>query len=663
VFRATLALSAALVSPSQTHTASPATGNLADYSLEDLMNMKVTSVAAKEQRISKAAAAVYVLTAEDIRRSGAANIPDLLRLVPGVNVEQIDANAWAISMRGFADRYDNKILVLIDGRSVYSPVFSGMMWDAVDVPLEEIERVEVIRGPGGTVWGANAVNGVINIITKSAGATQGVLVSARAGSELRPDGYIRYGGRAGSAGLFRVFGRGFQIAPSQSAVGREANDGWYLSHGGFRSDWDLSNRDGLTVQGDFQRTAGDQTLSLVFANALPAHATLNDRVGMSTANLLARWKHTLANGSEMSWQVYDDYLHRGEQGIDYSDNVVDFAFEHHLAFGSRHDLVWGAEARNASTRFVPGYAVAIEPVRKTDRLVSTFVQDEVKLTKQIWLTAGSKFEHNDYTGFEWEPSAQLLWSPDDDHAAWFSVARAIRQPSRSDAGVRYPMTVIPDSPIVLVQAVGNPNLQPECLYDVEAGYRALLNRRFSFDVAAFGSFYRDLVGLVPQTPYFTVNPVPPHIVSPLVEANAARARSAGIELFVKYDVTAHWRIIPGYSELHLDIEPKPGYPTTVIASLPLNNPSHQFQFRSLLKVRHNLEWDNTFFWVSRLNAGTAPAYARLDSRVGRRFNESVEISVTGQNLLQPSHAEFPDSIGVLHTRIRRAVFATATWSF
>lgn len=255
---AAIALSQALICPRLSEAEPPASRNLADYSLEDLMNMKVTSVSAKEQRISKAAAAIYVLTSEDIRRSGAANIPDLLRLVPGANVEQISANAWSISIRGFADRYANKLLVLVDGRSVYSPVFSGVMWDAVDVALEDIERIEVIRGPGETVWGANAVNGVINIITKSSVSTEGGLVSVRAGSELRPEGYVRFGAKAGPSGSFRVFGQGFQIAPSQAAAGGEANDGWYLSHGGFRSDWDLSDRDGLTVQGDFQRAIADE---------------------------------------------------------------------------------------------------------------------------------------------------------------------------------------------------------------------------------------------------------------------------------------------------------------------------------------------------------------------------------------------------------------------
>lgn len=665
---AAFALSQALVWPRLCEAEPPASRNLADYSLEDLMNMKVTSVSAKEQRISKAAAAIYVLTSEDIRRSGATNIPDLLRLVPGANVEQISANAWSISIRGFADRYANKLLVLIDGRSVYSPVFSGVMWDAVDVPLEDIERIEVIRGPGGTVWGANAVNGVINIITKSCASTEGGLVSVRAGSELRPEGHLRFGAKAGPSASFRVFGQGFQIAPSQAAAGGEANDGWYLSHGGFRSDWSLSDRDGLTVQGNFQRAIADETGPVIFANALPAQAMLNDRVGTSAANVLGRWKHTLAGGSEMTWQVYGDYFHRRQQGIDYSHNVVDVAFQHHVTFGSRQDIVWGAGARDAGTQFIAGYAVAMEPPRKSDRLVSAFVQDEVKLTNDLWFTAGSKFEHNDYTGFEWEPSAQLLWSPDDDRAAWISVARAIRQPSRVDAGVRYAEAVIPGQPLGLVQAVGNPNLLPERLYDVEAGYRARLSGRLTVDATAFGSFYRDLVAYLPQTPYFTANPGPPHVVVPMTATNALRGRSVGAEVFFNLEITPRWRISPGYSELHLSTEPNPGYPALAKSTLPLNSPSHQFQFRSLLKLRHNVEWDNTFFWVSSLNdgatpAGSNPAYARLDSRIGWRFRESLDLSVSGQNLLQPSHAEFPDAIGLLHTRIKRSAFAKMTWTF
>ncbi len=636
--------------------------DLSDFSLEELMNLRVTSVAGKEQTLSKTAAAVYVITAEDIRRSGATNIPDLLRLAPGVNVEQIDANSWALSIRGFTDRYANKVLVLIDGRSVYSPMYSGVIWDSVDTPLEDIDRIEVIRGPGGTVWGANAVNGVINILTKSAQLTQGGVVTGGAGS-LEKEGFVRYGGALGRRGSYRVFGKHFRRGNSDAAAEGPAFDGWYLSHGGFRTDWSLSERDRFTAQGDFQRTIGGQTMSLVFSNALPLQATINDRMGMSTGNVLGRWTHTRADGSELSWQFYDDYFRRSEQGIRYSHNIIDAAFQHHGRLGARHDLVWGAGARNATITFEPGYSVSIDPPHKTDRLFSAFVQDEVKLSDQIWLTAGTKLEHNDYTGFEWEPSAQLLWTATARQAVWISAARAIRQPNRQDVGVQFDIAIVPTSPFGVVKAIGNPNLAAERLYDFEAGYRAQLGKKLSLDLAVFTGLYRNLTATIPQAGYFTLTPAPPHLVLPLRLENAAHGRSNGIEFFLNSNITRSWRISPGYSMLRLQLEGNSGITNAGTGALAQYNPEHQFQFRSFLNLSSSLEWDHTLTYVSRLHDGNIPGYVRLDSRLARRIGESFEVSVTGRNLLQSRHAEFPDELGLNHTQIERSVFGKVTWRF
>lgn len=632
--------------------------DLSEFSLEDLMNVHVTSVSKKEQKLSRAGAAVYVITQEDIRRSGANSIPDLLRLAPGVDVKRVDANSWAISIRGFTDRYANKVLVLIDGRSVYNPVFSGVIWDAQDVPVEDIERIEVIRGPGGTVWGANAVNGVINIITKKAQDTQGGLIAAGGGSEERGAGLIRYGGLIGRKGAYRVFGRYFNTANSAQAGGAAAADAWHGSHGGFRSDWDLSSRDTLTVQGDLQRNGAAQTVSAVFSSALPLAGTIQDRVGMSTANVLGRWTHSLAQGSEMSVQVYDDSVHRDDIGIHYSQNTVDLTLQHHVAIGSRNDVVWGVGARSATTDFGRGYSVALIPPRKTDRLFSTFVQDEVRIANALWLTVGSKVEHNDYTGFELEPSAQIVWTPTNQHAIWISAARAIRQPSRVDAGVQYDMAVLPapGAPFAVVTTFGNPAIQAERLQNFEIGYRGQLDKRMSLDLAIFSGFYDDLQTPAAQAPYFTASSGSPYLVLPFVLQNDGRAQSYGAELFLNWNATKRWRVSPGYSTVHID-------PNANATPLAANTPKHQFQFRSFLNLRRNLEWDHTLAYVSGLRDGGIPAYVRLDSRFGWRIAESVELSVTGQNLLRPRHAEFPDEYGLHHTEIERSVFGKIVWRF
>src|ERR1700678_2579206 len=447
--------------------------DLSQASLQDLMNIQVTSVSKKEQKLSEAGAAVFVIQQEDIRRSGATNIPDLLRLAPGVDVAQIDANRWAISIRGFNDQHADKVLVLIDGRSVYSPSFSGVFWDMVDVPLEDIDRIEVIRGPGGTVWGANAMNGVINILTKTAGSTQGSLISAGAGTQDHADTLVQYGGSAGQNGDYRVFGKFFDVGNSVFPGGQQAADGWLAGHAGFRSDWNLSQADTLTVQGDFLKTNESQTITSLFSNALPLTETFNDPIQATAANVLARWNHTLANGSQMSLQVYDDYSRHLEEGFVDAQDTVDLDFQHHIALGSRNDLVWGLGARFIDSNYGAGYALTILPNHLFDQLYSAFVQDELKLTDSLSFTIGSKIEHNDFTGFELGPSVQLVWTPSGKQTVWVSAARAIREPSPLDDGLQLDAASFPlGSSFELVKLFGNPFMKAEDLRDFEAGSRA-----------------------------------------------------------------------------------------------------------------------------------------------------------------------------------------------
>ena len=396
--------------------------------------MQVTSVSKKEQNLAKTGAAIFVITQEDIRRSGATNIPDLLRMVPGVDVARIDNNRWAVSIRGFNNPYANKVLVLVDGRSVYNPSFSGVFWDMLDVPLEDIERIEVIRGPGGTVWGANAVNGVINIITKRADATRGTLISAGAGSQDYGNGLMQYGGAAGQTGSYRIFAHYFDVGDSVFPGGQQAADGWQSGHAGFRSDWNLSPRDKLTVQGDFLQTAESQTISTLLSSALPQAEIITDPIQATSANALARWTHTLAGGSEMSLQVYEDYSRHLEENFLNVQKTLDIDFEHHIALGTRNDVVWGLGARVINSDYGVGYAFSIAPNRM-DHLLSGFLQDEFKITNSLSLTLGSKIEQNSFTGLEYEPSAQLVWSPTPKQTVWASVARAIRQPSAVDVAL------------------------------------------------------------------------------------------------------------------------------------------------------------------------------------------------------------------------------------
>ena len=638
--------------------------DLTVVSLEDLMNIQVTSVSKKEQSLSRTGAAVFVITSNDIRHSGMRNIPDLLRMAPGVDVARIDANTWAISVRGFNTRYSTKALVLIDGRSVYHPMFSGVYWDQQDVPLEDIERIEVIRGPGGTVWGANAVNGVINIITRSAQDTQGGLITAGTGSEESASGLVRYGGTAGKNGFYRVFGRYFKVESSTAADGSHAADGWHGSHVGFRSDWTLSRRDALTIQGDLIGTSEGQTITTLFSNQLPDVRTFDDKVRMGSGNILGRWEHKFANGSESILQVYFDRVRRIDQAV----NVLktsDFDFQYHFRAGKRHDIVAGAGYRLIDQTDRQGYEITFGTGHRRDSLVSTFVQDEVSLTPSVALILGSKAEHNAYTGMEFEPSAQLVWTPTARSTVWASASQAIRQPSWFDTETRLNTATFPldGGGLALLQIQGSHAMEAERLLDLEAGYRTRATKRLSLDFTVFRSHFSGLQSTEPAPPYFTSDPAPPHLVLPSVFHNLAFATNYCGEVFATWNATDRWQISPGFSFLQMKIGLAPSSRDTSPQASVGRSPKHQAQLRSMLELPHGLEWDISAYFVGALRNGPVPSYTRLDSRLGWRARESLEFSLAAQNLLTPRHIEFEDGVQVHVTQVERSIVGRVTWRF
>src|SRR5579864_8165936 len=459
--------------------------DLTTMNIEDLMNVKVISASKKEQKLSRTAAAIFVITQEDIRRSGATNIPDVLRMVPGMNVAQINGSTWAISARGFNQQFSNKLLVMMDGRVVYTSTFAGVFWDTVlDFPLEDIARIEVIRGPGGTVWGANAVDGVINILTKKASETRGGMVVAEGGNIDQEGGIVQYGGELKQGTDYRVYAKYFNRANLLDLNGRNGHDGWHQLRGGFRVDSALSSKDSLMVEGDIV-TGREGELGFVLPSiASPAFAAESEQINLGNGSLESVWNHVYSARSDTSLQISYDRHKRDDPQNPETRDTLDFDFQHHIALGGRQDLVWGLGYRYTTDLILGSLTVAMNPARSTHQVFDGFFQDEIALVSdRLYLTAGTKLEHNDYTRFEVMPSIRMTCALPAHQMLWLAVSRALRAPSRNDTNLVLNIGTGPAGPPNLVRLYGNPQYQDERLIAYEMGYRTSLSNRLSIDFA------------------------------------------------------------------------------------------------------------------------------------------------------------------------------------
>jgi iron complex outermembrane recepter protein len=647
------------------------TPDLTQKSLEDLMSIEVTSVSKKEQKTSQAAAAIFVISREDIHRSGALNIPDLLRMVPGLDVAQIDAGKWAISARGFNGQYSNKLLVLVDGRTVYSPIFAGVFWDSQNVPLDSIERIEVIRGPGAAVWGSNAVNGVINIITLSAGDAQGGYIAAGTGDASTGPETIRYGGKARALGAYRVSAEGFHINALPTLAGVDGQDGWRLVHGGFRADSTLTAKDSITTEAEaYQGNAGE--IAFFPVSLLPpqnATAALRDRY--SGWNLLTRWNHSFSPGSEASLQIYFDRTTRSDSTYSIGQDTFDIDFQHHILWGARQDIVWGLGYRVSSDEINPTLRISATPQSSRTQLFSSFAQDEIAILPDcLHLTLSARLEHNDYTGFTLQPSGRLVWTPESKNSVWGAVSGADRTPARSDTDFRVNFEALPGSPEtgnlpILVSLFGNPNQKNEKLTAFEAGYRTTLTSRFSLDSTVFYNRYRDLLSVEPGAMQIETSPVPVHLLIPESFGNGLYGETHGIETFANWKVASFWTLSPGYAFFSMHLHPFAGsHDVTSAPGTEGSTPDHQAQLRSTVSLPHHLQWNASAYLVNRLPAQSIPSYTRFDTGLGWLVGERISLSLVGQNLLKDLHPEYsgPDST-VESGQMQRAAYAKITWSF
>lgn len=604
-------------------------GDLAELTLEELGSIEIVSASRRPERLSEASASVYVVSGELIRRSGVRTLPEALRLAPNLQVARVDGSQYAISARGFNNAIGNKLLVLIDGRTVYTPFFSGVFWDQQDVMLEDVERIEVISGPGAALWGANAVNGVINVITRRAADSQGVLAVADAGS--RDQGLaLRYGGRLGDNGFFRLYAKTDRVDHTASEAAAPVADGQRRRQIGWRMDWG-SAADGFTLQGDAYSGKSDERA---------AFGTVQiGAVETEGANLLARWTRRLGDGSDFRLQSYYSHSER-EDRLVYRprERIFDIEFQHGFARGG-HRLLWGGGWRHARDDIEPALFLGFDPQRKSSRWANLFVHDDIALGEKFSAVLGAKLEHNGYTGTELLPSARLEWKPVQGHFVWSALSRAVRAPARLDRDIRLP----PQPPFLIA---GGPDFVSEVAKVFELGYRAQPSPRWNYSATAFRhSWDRLRSGQVP----------PNALVQNMIEGS-----TWGVEAWGEWQPASWARIGGGLVLLRKDLRVKAGSTDPSGPANLGNDPQHQWSLRAAFNLPHRQELDIAVRRVGALPQPAVPAYTTADLRYGWRVSPALELSLIGQNLFDPRHPEFNAAPG--RSEIPRSVWLRLRWT-
>ena len=667
-----------------------------DMSLEELVSLEVTSVSKKSQSILESAAAVYAITQEDIRRSGAKTIPDLLRMVPGLQVSKVNGNAWSVSSRGFNSVFSNKLLVLIDGRSVYTPLYSGVTWDIQDLILTDIDRIEVIRGPGAALWGSNAVNGVINIMTRSAEDTQGAYVEVGAGSYEQGFGSFRYGGELGDNAHYRVYYKyndrdrqetlNSTLAQKYATIGLddspEASDGWNMNRTGFRIDWNKTTDDIFTLQGDlykghtratvktFDRTTGTGTFV----------APSNRQVG---GNALGRWTHTLSEASETITQVYYDRYENEDARAPRHRDTWDIEFQHRFPLTENQEIIWGLGYRKVDNKVYASEFVDFDPRSRTTELYSAFIQDEITLVPDRWrMTLSSRFENNEFTGDEIQPNARIIFTPDTEQSFWAAVSKSVRTPSivETDSEV---YGFEERGPNTFVAFTGNDDMESETLFSYEIGYRRIFSEALSVDTTVFLNHYKnvaatgqstcdalgmiDISGFIAQPsplcqPTFNLaNP----IYFPVNIGNEMEGDGYGFEVAADWQVRDNWKLKLAYGFLQMDLHATDNNAVTTAIEPILETVTAEHNMS--LMSRHNLsdswELDLWLRYQDNVQGVSIPSFVTADIRVAKRVGD-FEFAIVGQNLLDSQHPEYLDGFtGIVTTEVPRSVYGQVSWQY
>lgn len=608
----------------QVPAAEDSPSGLADFSLEDLGNIQITSVSGTLESLSGAPASVFVLSREDIRRAGVTSLPEALRLAPNLQVARVSASEYAISARGFNNSTGNKLLVLIDGRSVYTPLYSGVFWDAQDVLLDDIDRIEVLSGPGGTIWGVNAVTGVINVVTRPAARTQGAALHAGGGNFERSASF-RYGGQAWADGNYRVYAKYRGVENTENAGGTDLPDAWTHAQLGFRADW--GDADGMfSLQGDGYHGEAD--------------ASPLNNLDIDGLNLLARWDRTLSNGSSLRVQAYYDHSARSDLPVFEEDlDIADIEVRHSVALGA-HQLVWGGGYRHAWDDVSNSPSLAFLPARRGLTWANVFAQDTLRLTPDLALTVGGKFEDNDYTGIEFLPSLRIAWTTPGDNLLWSALSRAVRAPSRLDRELFFPGT-----PPYLV--AGGPGFRSETANVLEVGYRAQPSEALSYSITAFHHVYDRLRSLEPVAG------------GQMVFGNLIDGTTSGVEAWANYQAGERWRLSGGILTLRQSLERMPGSLDPTGPRSLANDPSLQLSLRSMFSLSERFQLDLFVRHVGALPDPEVPAYTAVDARLGLSLGKAMVLSLTLQNMLDSQHAEF--GAAATRSEYERIAFLAIEW--
>jgi iron complex outermembrane recepter protein len=619
--------------------------NLTEVSLEELLTIKVTSAGKRDQLITQTAAAVYVITADDIRRYNASTITDLLRQVPGILVARQATGEWSISIRGFNDNHANKLLVLMDGRTLYSPLYAGVEWDVQDTMIEDIERIEIVRGPGAALWGANAVNGVINIITKSAADTRGALVTFQGSTFERSSIAARYGGAIGQHAQYRLFTKYFNRPSLTDMRGRTPYGGWQSSRHGGRLDWSPARTDQITLTGDWSlshlREVDDEISSL----SAPFESVVEEHDKTTSAFLLGRWSRKRSDGSELDLRLFYDRSRQSDalgHDKDQSIETADAEFNHHLRVGGRHDLVWGGGFRQVRDTIKADLTSYFTPGSRRARTFNGFVQDEIALRNDsIRLTAGSKVEWNAFSHFEIQPTARLLWAPGRTHSVWTAVSRAVRVPSREEHD-QYELDSIQENEDGAVEysvLMGSRSFKPEKLTAYEAGYRFTTSKRVSLDVASFYNVYDDLLTIEAEDEVFSTTPIA-GLMTPLVRANNARGRVAGAELTAFWTVNSAVQLSGNYTRLHLKATAKPESNDEDAEAFESKNAENLFYVRAYVDLPYQVNLTGQLRYVGRIAGEGVPAYVESNIHLSRAIGQGFRLNVSLDDLIHHRHAEW-----------------------